>query len=213
MDLTTWLIYVSVTSILIFTPGPSALLCISDGLKYGKKRSVATVLGGATAAMILMSISAAGLGAILVASEKLFFILKNLGAVYLIYIGLQSWRHTGSIAQFRAEQPTEQIDIAWLTLFKKGFMVGISNPKDLLFFIALFPGFIDTSSPHVEQYVILALTWFILDCSFMFMYSVIGNKCSRWLFNHKNMRRFNRVVGAIFISLGSTLAITSGASR
>ena len=75
MELSTWLLYVSVISLLIFSPGPSTLLCVSDGLKFGKKKSIPTVLGGAIAALVLMTLSASGLGAILVASETLFLII------------------------------------------------------------------------------------------------------------------------------------------
>ncbi|MCE0494875.1 LysE family translocator [Vibrio salinus] len=213
MEISTWLIYVSVISLLILTPGPSALLCISDGLKFGKKNSIATVLGGAIAALVLMTVSAAGLGALLVASEKLFFVLKILGAMYLIYIGWKSWCDSGSAELFRDSNFSVADNFSYLSLFKKGFMVGISNPKDLLFFTALFPGFIDMATPHFEQYTILASTWFVVDCSSMFMYAILGYRFGPWLSNAKNIRYFNRVVGGVFMSLGSSLAFTAGASR
>ncbi|MFM2480942.1 LysE family translocator [Celerinatantimonas sp. YJH-8] len=213
MAISVWLIYVSVITLLIITPGPSALLCISDGLKFGKKRSVATVLGGAIAALVLMTISAAGLGALLVTSEKLFFLLKILGAMYLIYLGWQSWKDRGSLEHI--SEPTISIseNMSVYKLFKKGFMVGISNPKDILFFTALFPGFIDTSAPHLEQYFILAGTWFVIDCTSMFTYTSLGNRLGSWLKNSRNIRRFNRIVGGVFVSLGSSLALSAVASK
>lgn len=213
MAISLWLVYVSVVTLLIVTPGPSALLCISDGLKFGRKRSVATVLGGSIAALVLMTISAAGLGALLMTSEKLFFLLKILGAFYLIYIGWQSWRDRGSLELTHKPQMSGPQPMSVYKLFKKGFMVGISNPKDIVFFTALFPGFIDTSAPHIEQYYILAGTWFVIDCTAMFTYSSLGNRFGSWLKNSRNIRRFNRVVGGVFVSLGSSLALSAVASK
>ena len=96
MELATWLVYLSVISLLIFSPGPSALLCVSDGLKFGNKKTIPTIIGGAIAALVLMSISAAGLGAILVASKTLFFTIKMLGALYLIYLGYNTWKESSN---------------------------------------------------------------------------------------------------------------------
>lgn len=210
MELNLWLLYISVISILIFSLGPSALLCISDGLKFGNKKAMATILGGAIAALMLMTISAVGLGAVLVASERLFFFIKIAGACYLIYLGYSAWKE-GSI-NIASKDPGGCVSANYscYALFRKGFMVGISNPKDLLFFIALFPGFINAELPQLEQYIVLACTWFVIDCSSMFMYAALGSKISPWLSKAENMKRVNRGVGGLFMVLGSALALSTG---
>ena len=92
-------------------------------------------------------------------------------------------------------------------------MVGISNPKDLIFFIALFPSFINASLPQIDQYVVLACTWFVIDCTSMFMYAGIGSKISPWLSKASTMQLVHRTVGSLFIVLGSALAISTGFSK
>ena len=213
MEFSTWLLYVSVIGILIFSPGPSALLCVSDGLKYGNKKTIPTILGGAVAALVLMSISAAGLGAILIASETLFFAIKLIGAIYLIYLGWITWKEGGLNIQTSENPDDHIIHYSFFSLLRKGFMVGISNPKDLIFFIALFPSFMNAALPQTEQYMVLACTWFILDCTSMFMYAGLGTKISPWLSQAKTMILVNRTVGSLFILLGSALAISTAISK
>jgi len=210
MDFSLWLVYLSVISVLIFSPGPSALLCISDGLKYGHKNTIPTIIGGAIAALLLMSISAVGLGAILVASKTLFLIIKLIGACYLVYLGVCAWKENPiALADESTQQSPALKDYAWFALFRKGFMVGISNPKDLLFFIALFPSFMDAALPQTEQYLVLACTWFVIDCSSMFMYAALGTKIAPLLRKQSTLKWVNRTVGSVFILLGSALGIST----
>lgn len=213
MELSTWLLYVSIISILIFSPGPSALLCISDGLKFGKKKSIPTVLGGAIAALVLMTISASGLGAILVVSETLFFFIKIVGALYLIYLGWTSWKGGDIKTPNNVMNESNLASYSSYSLFRKGFMVGVSNPKDLLFFIALFPSFMNTDLPQLNQFLVLAFTWLCIDCVSMSMYAGLGSKISPWLSKTRNMIMVNRAVGGVFIVLGSALAVSTGLDK
>ena len=213
MELNTWLLYIGVISILIFSPGPSTLLCVSDGLKFGKKKAISTVLGGAIAALVLMTISASGLGAILVASETLFLIIKLVGALYLIYLGWTTWKNSSIKIESNTITENKLVSYSFNSLFRKGFMVGISNPKDLLFFIALFPSFMNTDLPQMEQYIVLACTWFIIDCVSMFMYAALGSNISPWLSKTNNINLLNRATGSVFMVLGSALAVSTGIGK
>ncbi|WP_205340703.1 LysE family translocator [Denitrificimonas caeni] len=213
MELSTWLVYISVISVLICSPGPSAVLCMSNGLQYGNKKTIPTILGGAIAALLLMTISAVGLGAVLVASETLFFLIKIIGALYLVYLGWTAWQNTNVKLVGTAVNKRTLVNYSFFSLFQKGFMVGISNPKDLLFFIALFPSFMSADLPQIQQYVVLACTWFVIDCTSMFMYARLGSKISPWLAETNRMNLVNRSVGSLFIVLGSALAISTGISK
>jgi homoserine/homoserine lactone efflux protein len=213
MELSTWLLYISIISILMFSPGPSALLCMSDGIKFGNKKTIPTVLGGSFAALILMTISFIGLGAILVASETLFFIIKLLGAFYLIYLGWKSWREGSLKLETKVSSESNLRNYSFYALLKKGFIVGISNPKDLVFFIALFPSFMNADLPQVNQYLVLAITWFVIDCTSMFMYATIGSKISPLLAKPRTMNLVNRTVGSLFITLGCGLLVSTGLSK
>lgn len=215
MEFNTWLIYISVIGFLIASPGPSSLLCVSDGLTFGAKKTVPTILGGVSSALMLMSISTVGLGAVLAASGTLFFFIKIVGALYLIFLGWQAWRDGGLKIENKilGSPECQPIHYSRLSLYRKGFMVGISNPKDLLFFMALFPNFMRADLPQLEQYVVLACTWCVVECVCMFMYAGLGSKIEPLLSTTKSMLVVNRVVGSVFVFLGGVLAASAGMNK
>jgi len=207
MTLHLWLAYTGVIAALIAIPGPSALISMTHGLRYGRRQALATVTGGVLAALILMSASALGLGAILAASTTAFTLLKIVGAAYLVWLGISAWRDKGHDAPMAA--PEMEDAPGAMRLFRKGFMVGISNPKDLLFFAALFPNFIDANQPHALQFATLALTWAVLDCSIMFSYACAGRRLSGVFSNPKRLRMLNRSTGSLFVFAGGALALSA----
>jgi len=207
MTLQLWLAYTGVIAALIAIPGPSALISMTHGLRYGRKQALATVTGGVLAAMMLMTASALGLGAILAASTTAFTVLKVVGAAYLIWLGIAAWRDNSEPAAVNAVELEEAPGA--LRLFRKGFMVGISNPKDLLFFAALFPNFVDASQPHAAQFATLAVTWAVLDLSIMFSYACAGRRLSGVFSNARRLRILNRSTGSLFVFAGGALAISA----
>ncbi len=202
-----WLAYTGIIATLIAIPGPSALISMTHGLRYGHRQALATVQGGVVAAMILMTTSALGLGAILAASTTAFTVLKVVGACYLVWLGIAAWRDTSASKPAASAEQGEAPGS--LQLFRKGFTVGISNPKDLLFFAALFPNFIDASQPHLAQFVTLAVTWALLDFSFMFSYACAGRRLSGLFSNPKRLRLLNRATGSLFVFAGGALALSA----
>jgi homoserine/homoserine lactone efflux protein len=208
MEFNLWLAYISVISLLIFSPGPSAILCLNHGVKYGAVKSLPTITGGCVAALFLMSLSAFGLGVLLLASAKTFLLVKLLGAAYLVYLGVGMWRE-GAKGVSLTPNGTVTQPLSAIANFKTGFLVGISNPKDIIFFAALFPNFISLDHPQALQFMILALTWCIVDFSGMFFYSSVGLKVAPWFESTKNMLRFNRFLGGFFVTAGSLLAISN----
>ncbi len=208
MALHLWLAYTGIIAVLIAVPGPTALLSMTHGLRYGRRRALATVFGGVLAAMTLMTASALGLGAILAASTTAFTVLKVVGAAYLVWLGISAWRDKSTPeSEIVVGQPAEMPGS--LKLFRKGYMVGISNPKDLLFFAALFPNFIDAALPHTLQFATLAVTWAILDFSMMFAYACAGRRLSTLFTNQKRLRMLNRTIGSLFVFAGSALAMSA----
>lgn len=207
MTLELWLAYTGVITALIAIPGPSALINMTHGLRYGRQQALATVGGGVLAAMILMTASALGLGAILAASTTAFMVLKIVGAAYLIWLGIAAWRDNSQPAQINAAELEEAPGA--MRLFRKGFTVGISNPKDLLFFAALFPNFIDASQPHALQFATLAITWAVLDGGIMFSYACAGRRLSGVFSNARRLRILNRSTGSLFVFAGGALAISA----
>ncbi|MFT0213125.1 LysE family transporter [Pseudomonas sp. F1_0610] len=205
MSISLWLLYLSVITVLIITPGPIAVLCMSHGAQYGKRKSLATVTGGMFAALTLMLASGLGLGAIIMASETAFWALKLCGAAYLIYLGIQTWRAPLVIKAQPVEQNTSNKSA--YRLLRSGYLVGIGNPKDLLFFGALFPQFIVAEQPLFEQLAILAITWLVIDFSLMFAYAVLGNHLISALQRLGLTRIFNRITGGAFMVAGGALIV------
>jgi threonine/homoserine/homoserine lactone efflux protein len=150
----------------------------------------------------------AGLGAILTASGTLFNIVKFAGAAYLIYLGVKMWRSrpTASSERPSADAVKVQVATSFSTLFRTGFLVGVSNPKDLLFFGALFPQFIDPSSPLMPQVIIMTITWCSVGFGVMTAYAAIGAGMTRKVNDLNAKGLLDRVTGSIFIVAGTALA-------
>ncbi|MCM2973357.1 LysE family translocator [Larsenimonas suaedae] len=207
MDLAIWLTYLSVITALIAFPGPVALLCMHQGVRVGRRRALASVTGGVTASLILMGLSALGLGAILATSELAFLALKVFGAGYLIYLGVQAWMSPSAPVDMAAsDAPMPAASTG--RRFRKGLGIGLSNPKDLLFFGALFPNFLDMSQPLWPQLTLLALTWLAVDFTTMTTYAALGGSISRWFKSARRVRLFNRTTGGLFIAAGGALAVS-----
>lgn len=207
MDLQSWLLYLSFVAVIIVVPGPSAALCLSHGVMHGPWRAQATIVGGMVASSILMLLSALGLGAAVAASSTLFMVIKFVGALYLIGLGVSLWRArpatAGDAATTAAVSPAASLG----KLSRQGFAVGIANPKDLLFFGALFPQFIDPGQPIAAQLAVLGLTWLAVDGLTMSAYAALGSKLAPKVRSATAARAVNRLTGGFFIAAGGLLAV------
>lgn len=144
MTLSTWLLYVAAVFVLTVTPGPSVLMCVSTAVNLGPRKALITSLGSTSAVVGLMALSALGLGALLAASELLFSALKWAGAAYLAYLGARALLAPASDIHVSGGAAAARTP----RLFAQGFLVGVSNPKALLFFGALFPEFSTPPRPR-----------------------------------------------------------------
>jgi homoserine/homoserine lactone efflux protein len=207
MDIHSWLLYLSVVLVIIVTPGPSAALCLTHGISHGPSRALATVVGGMAASSILMVLSALGLGAAIAASNTLFLTVKFAGALYLLVLGISIWRSqpTTPIQQKTTVAPSYLPPVA--QLFRQGFSVGIANPKDLLFFGALFPQFLDPTAPLAAQLTILGLTWLVVDGLTMSAYAALGAKFAPKARSLGARKFLNRLTGGVFIAASGMLAV------
>lgn len=205
METSLWLSYVALISVLIAFPGPSSLLITMHGYQYGLKKTHYSIFSNLFGSIILMSLSALGLGAILTASEYLFTIIKYIGAAYLIYLGIKTWRKTSIIEGDACYLSGHNIEVRG-TLLKQGFFTGLSNPKDLIFFTALFPVFINAQQPIIEQLFILMTTYIVIDYVIKIVYALVGKRINEQFSNQSFVRIFNRLTGGMFITAGVVLA-------
>jgi homoserine/homoserine lactone efflux protein len=202
MDPTVWLAYLLATIILSLTPGPGVFSSISSGLHHGFRLGAWNAVGMQAASLVYVMVVALGLGAILLASETLFSVVKWLGVAYLVYLGIVTWRATPKAFQDdgddRVRSPRE--------VFTRGFLVNITNPKGIIFFAAIFPQFIDVDRPQALQYAILGATTFVTDLAIMMGYTALAAKALRVMREPARLRWVNRGLGSAFVAAGVALA-------
>ncbi|MCU1728040.1 LysE family translocator [Pseudomonas sp. 7P_10.2_Bac1] len=202
MSLETWLLFSSAALIVILIPGPLSLLMISNSLNYGLRRSYPAFLGGVFASICLLSASALGLGALLLASEKLFSALKIVGALYLFYLAWQSWQQSRQPAS-AANVPEAAPKPRFSALFGRAFVLGASNPKDILFFAAFLPQFLTPEQPLLGQLLVMIATWTVLDLLCKLAYGLGAHGAASYLRSGKGQSWFNRISAGLFGVAGS----------
>ena len=141
--------YLVAVLIIIFTPGPDMTLVLGRAVKQGTGAGMAAMLGASTGILIHTTLVALGLSALLAASATAFFILKVVGAVYLLWLAVQAIRHGSAlnIDTSKPQAPSEPLFKSWLT----GLTVNLLNPKIIMFFVTFFPQFVATGDPHTAQ--------------------------------------------------------------
>jgi threonine/homoserine/homoserine lactone efflux protein len=202
MDPITLLLFSAVALVAIATPGPTVLLALANGSRFGLRRSVPGMAGAVVSDFVLVGAVALGLGALLAASEFWFTVLKYVGAAYLAWLG---WRLLRSQGGF--EQPADGGDAAATgrSIFMKSFLVAVTNPKGYLFCSALLPQFIDPAAAQAPQYIVIAIVFAGLDFAVMFAYAVIGARAVR-LLKASAVRWLDRICGGALLALAGSLA-------
>ncbi len=202
MDLSVWFTYFIATIILSVSPGPGVFSSISSGLHHGFRLGLWNGVGMQAANVIWVAVVSLGLGAILLASETLFSLVKWAGVAYLIYLGIITWRAPPKgFAEERNDHETTARGI-----FMRGFWVNATNPKGIIFFAAILPQFIDVSRPQLAQYAILAFTTFAVDLATMMAYTALAARVLAVMRDERHLRIVNRTLGGAFVAAGVALA-------
>lgn len=202
MTLDLWLLFLAAAVALSLTPGPNGLLCLTHAVRHGFGRAVFTAMGSVTGMLVLIGGSLLGLGALMLASELLFTVVKWLGAAYLVWLGLRLWRappmqvacvpEAGS----RAGTPGRS--------FVDGLMVALSNPKALLFFATFLPQFMQPGVALWLQFAIFGGTFAVVEFGYELAVAGAARRVAPWL--TRNGRAFNRVTGGAFVCVGGMVA-------
>ena len=209
MTLTTWWLFILMTFVVSATPGPNMLFVMSISARHGVRCAVVAMLGCMTALLAMMSLSAAGLGALLQTFPTVFEALRLAGAAYLVYLGIKCWRApvqdetsdvAGNTARAAVATPASS------TIYRQGFLVAASNPKAILFAAAFFPQFINPDLAKLPQFAILLTTFTVIEVSWYFVYAVSGQRLSVYLRRATVMRAFNRLTGGVFVGFAGLMA-------
>jgi threonine/homoserine/homoserine lactone efflux protein len=203
MALSTYLLYVAAVALLIVTPGPTMLMCMTNSINHGPRRAMTSVAGSVTAVMGVMLLSAMGLGALLAASETAFTIAKVIGAAYLIWLGIRTFRGT-SVLHVGARAA----GLPRRSFYLQGLMVGASNPKSVLFFAAFLPQFLEPAAPLAPQFAILAFTFVVLEFVVLTPCALGVARVLPLLRSSTLVRWINRVCGGLFTLMGGLLLLT-----
>ncbi|KAG8149817.1 LysE family translocator [Burkholderia catarinensis] len=201
---TTLLIFAAVAFVGIATPGPTVLLALTNGSRYGVRRASYGFAGAMLSDFVLIVAVALGLGALLMASAFWFSVVKWLGAAYLAYVGIRLLTSKGSLdvaAAHGGAAPERNASI-----FAKSFLTAVTNPKGYLFFSAFLPQFLDPSAPLAPQYVALAVTFALLDGVVMLGYALLGARAVR-LLKRSGALWLERTCGAMLLALAGSLAL------
>lgn len=210
MALESWLLYVVTVFFVSATPGPNMLLAMTHGIHHGLRRTLATCLGLMCGLGLIMAGSVAGLGALLMASEQLFTAIKYVGAAYLIYLGIKTWRATPQpVAELRDEGEVASKAVSSRAMFRTGMLVSLSNPKAFVFFAALFPQFLDATAPQGPQFAILVSTFVVIESAWQLIYAGGGARLAGWLNTAARLRMVNRLSGGAFVGAGLLLSAVS----
>lgn len=199
-----WLAYVALCFLFAVTPGPAVLLTAGQAIARGFGAGFAVILGTQLGNLVYFIISAAGLGAILMASETAFLIVKYAGAAYLIFLGLR--------AIWKAREAAEPVEAGkaplWRHPFSQGLVNQLANPKSVLFWGALFPQFVDFQAANLWlQFLILAITGIVSDIIVLSAYAAAAARGRRFLSSGSRAVWRERISGGALVIVGGALSL------
>ncbi|MGF1682818.1 LysE family translocator [Photobacterium minamisatsumaniensis] len=197
MPLENWLAFVAASAVFVVIPGPTILLVISYALSHGRSAAVALVGGVVLGDLTAMLASLLGLGALLAASAELFTVVKWLGAIYLIYLGVQLFK--SPIVE--DEQPTDS-NVNSRHIFRHAYIVTLLNPKSIVFFVAFLPQFIHAGKPIAPQMIVLVITFIGLALISLSAYGITASIARNKVRSPIAQRWINRTGGSLIISAG-----------
>ncbi len=214
MDIHTWTAYLFASIVIAVSPGSGAVLAMSQGLNRGLRRSSVTIAGLQAGLVVVLLIAGAGVGSLLLASEVAFTVVKTLGAAYLIWIGLAQWRSAAATPKAGAELVGTDMTASPSSSspkgdarrqFIKGFLTNVTNPKGIVFMVAVLPQFLTPERPLWLQLLVLTVTTVAVDTTVMHGYAFAASRLQKLFSNAKALRAQNRIFGGLLMAVGAGL--------
>ena len=205
MPLETWLAYTLVTTTFLLIPGPTIILVISYSLLRGRQAVIALVLGVGLGDITAMGLSFLGVGVLLQTVATAFYLIKWLGAAYLIWLGIKMWSSASDFTNLNKNNRSH----AWREIFSSAYITTALNPKSIVFFLAFIPQFIEPELPFTTQVVILGATFFVLAIISVLGYAALAIYAGQQLHLPLIQRWTHRIGGGLLIGAGGMTAVTS----
>ena len=202
MSAETWIAFLAASWAISLSPGAGAVAAMSSGLRHGLVRGYWTVIGLQLGVILQLLVVSAGLGALLAASSTGFEIVRWLGVAYLCWLGIQQWRARPGHAARPDAAPQDRRG----AMILRGFLVNASNPKAIVFMLAVLPQFIDATRPLATQYLLMGATLVTVDMIVMGGYTGLGARGLRLLDSPAQQRIINRIFGGLFVAAALVLA-------
>ncbi len=192
---------------LIVVPGPSVLFVISRALVLGRRAALATVIGNAAGFYVQITAVAFGLGAIVERSIAVFTVIKLVGAGYLIYLGVRAIRHRRALTTLFEPDASPR---SLRRVLREGFVVGIANPKVVVFFAAVLPQFVDRGAGHVPlQLLVLGGVFLVIALVSDSLWAVAAGAARSWFARSpERLAHLGTGGGLVMIGIGARLAIS-----
>ena len=199
-----WLAFFGAALVIAVSPGAGAIQSMATGLTHGVKRGYWSIFGLEAGLMLQMTLVAIGLGAAVANSILAFTIIKWLGVAYLAYLAVRQWR---SAAVDLNAQVDRAVDGGRVALMVRGFLVNATNPKGLVFFLAVMPQFVVPTAPLLPQYLAIGATMIAVDMVVMGCYTALSVRLLTWLRTPRQQRVLNRVFSGLFATAAVVLAL------
>lgn len=203
MSFQIWLAYMLACWVISISPGAGAIASMSSGLNYGFKHGYWNALGLQLALLVQIGIVAAGAGVLFATTPWAFWVMKWFGVSYLLYLAYMQWHVP--IQMIEIQQDLRPKSRSKLVLY--GFLVNMSNPKAIVFLLAILPQFLDLSQPQWPQYIIMAMTMVIIDLIVMAGYTGLASKVLRLLKSPQQQKYMNRTFAVLFACAASLLSL------
>ncbi len=204
MPFATWIAFVIAAIVIAVSPGSGAIMAMSHGLAYGLRRASATVLGLQLGLLLMFIIAGAGagVGSLVMSSSLAFGLAKTIGALYLIYCGVSQWRAAPTGMAISGEPHTLP---SFGRRLATGFLTNATNPKGIIFMVAVLPQFIAKDAPLLPQLAILGATMVVIDSIVMHGYAGLAASMQRYFRDPRAVRKQNHFFGGVLVLVGAAL--------
>lgn len=199
-----WLAFFGAAIVIAVSPGPGAFQSMATGLAHGVKRGYWNIVGLEIGLMLQLTLVAVGLGAAVANSIVAFTVVKWIGVAYLLYLAVRQWRSAPIDLNAQVERAVVGGRVA---LMVRGFLVNATNPKGLLFFLAVMPQFVVPTAPLLPQYLAIGVTMVAVDLVVMGLYTALAVRLLTWLRTPRQQTVLNRVFSGLFAGAAVVLSL------